>query len=53
MHEIFREGVRRLITFLVNSEKPRNAQHGGRVCCALAPQLVFKILINACQVSEG
>jgi len=47
LHEIFREGVEspwdNLITFLVNSEKPRDAamQHGGEVCCALAPQPVM------------
>ena len=38
LHEIFREGVEwpwdDVITFLVNSEKPRDAQHGDGVCCA-------------------
>ena len=29
-----------MIQFWVNSEKPRDAQHGDGVCCALAPQLV-------------
>jgi len=45
LHETFREGVEwpwdDLITFLVNSEKPRDAQHGDGVCCAFAPQLVI------------
>jgi len=44
LHEIVREGVEwpwdDLITFFVNSEKPRDAQHGDGVCCAFAPQLV-------------
>ena len=52
LHEIFREGVEwpwdDLITFLVNSEKPRArcryAQRGDGVCCALAPQLVYKFV---------
>ena len=48
LHEIFREGLEwpwdDLITFLVNSEKPRDVamcnMHGDGVCCAFAPQLV-------------
>ena len=28
---------------LVNSEKPRDAQHGDGVCCALAPQLKCEV----------
>jgi len=49
-HEIFREGVElpwdNSITFLVNSEKPRDAQHAGGVCCAFTPQLVIVILYS-------
>ena len=32
-----------MIHFLVNSEKPCDAQHGDGVCCAFAPQLVFTL----------
>jgi len=33
-----------LITFLVNSEKPRDAGDG--VCCAFAPQLVNRDVVR-------
>jgi len=56
LHEIFREGVERprddLITFLVNSEKPRDAQHGGVVCCAFASQLVSVRNSSHCGLSR-
>jgi len=42
LHEIFRQSVGLpwddMIQFWVNSEKPRDAQHGGGVCCALELQ---------------
>jgi len=51
LHEIFREGACGVIMgrpdyifsqFRVTAQC-RDAQHGGGVCCALAPLLVFKI----------
>jgi len=52
----FQEGVEvwdNLITFFVNSEKPRDAQHGDGVCCAFAPQLVFFCLTCHFLVTPG
>jgi len=34
-----------MIQFLVNSAKPRDAQHGDGVCCAFAPQLVVIVAV--------
>jgi len=58
LHEIFREGVEwpwdDLITFLVNSEKPRDAamRNTGRDCCVFAPQIVHtgsrRLPLNKC-----